>query len=105
MEPVDNVSKAMEVLRRQMAENLERLRRTGKLTSQTTAKPAADSSAMSASTQDIVTRKIRALDPRAPDFDQRAGGVFIESVLTAEFGDTLLNSPAFHDMLSTVQQA
>jgi hypothetical protein len=103
MEPVDNVSKAMEILRRQMTENLDRLRRTGKLSSRPTSKSAADASAASVSTQETVARKIRAIDPRASDFDQRASSVLIESVLTAEFGDTLLNGPAFHDLLSEVQ--
>jgi hypothetical protein len=105
MEPVDNVSKAMEILRRQMAENLDRLKRSGQLPSGAALKPAANAGASLTSTQEIVARKIRAIDPRSPDFDAQAGAVFIETVLTAEFGDTLLNSPAFQEMLGTVRHA
>jgi hypothetical protein len=105
MEPVDNVSKAMEVLRRQMTENLERLRRAGKLPSQAAPKSAASPGATTQSVRETVARKIRAIDPLAPDFDRLAANVFVESVLTAEFGDALLNDPAFRDMMREVQQA
>jgi hypothetical protein len=102
MEPIDNVSKAMEILRRQMSENLERLRRSGKFPSPPASK-SAPAGAVSASIQDTVAHKIRSIDPLEPDFDHHAAGVFIESVLTAEFGDNLLNDPGFQDMLSAVR--
>jgi len=105
MEPVDHVSKAMEILRRQMTENLDRLKRAGKLPAQPARKSAADPRATIASVQETLAHKIRSIDPLEPDFDGRAARLFIESVLTAEFGDTLLNDPAFHDMISEVQQA
>lgn len=105
MEPVDHVSKAMEILRRQMAENLDRLKRAGKLPSPPAPRIAANPGATSGSVREIVARKIREIDPLAPDFDRLAASLFIESVLTAEFGDTLLNDPAFRDVMSDVQQA
>src|SRR5690348_9858087 len=104
MEPVDGVTQAMEILRRQMAENLDGLKRTGKDPSRVATRPTVGSSAMSPSIPEIVARKIRTMDPLAPDFDQQASSVYIESVLIAEFGDRLVNNPAFHDMLSAVQK-
>jgi hypothetical protein len=103
MEPVDNVSKAMEILRRQMTENLDRLRRTGKLPPQAP-KSAASRGATPESVRETVARKIKAIDPRTLDYDRLATNVFVESVLTAEFGDALLNDPAFRDMLGEVQR-
>jgi len=105
MEPIDHISKAMEILRREMTENLERLKRAGKLPSQPAPRAGANAGSTSGSVREVVARKIRAIDPLAPDFDRLAASVFIESVLTAEFGDALVNDAAFRDMMSDVQQA
>jgi len=105
MEPVDHISKAMEILRRQMTENLERLKSAGKLPSQSAAKLASKSSGTSSSVRETIARKIRAIDPLTADFDNRAGNLFIESVLAAEFGHSLLNDPAFRDVVREVQQS
>jgi hypothetical protein len=55
--------------------------------------------------RETVARKIRTIDPLAPDFDRTAASLFIESVLTAEFGDALLNDPAFRETMRDVQHA
>lgn len=103
MEPIDNVSKAMEILRQQMTENLARLRRSGQLPPRAT--PAARRSSPRQSLRETVARRIRSIDAQSADFDSVAVRVFIESVLTAEFGDDLVNDPQFRDMLREVEHA
>jgi len=95
----------MEILRREMTQNLDRLKRAGKLPSQQAPRPSGSSNVASSSVRETVARKIHAIDPLAPDFDRAAASVFIESVLTGEFGDALLNDPAFREIMHDVQHA
>ena len=52
----------------------------------------------------VVARRVRAIDPADPDASGKAFHVFLESVLLAEFGDHLINDPAFHQMVENVQR-
>jgi hypothetical protein len=65
---------------------------------------AANTGATPGSVRETIAHKIRAIDPLAPDFDSLAANLFVESVLAAEFGDALLNDPAFRDIMREVQQ-
>lgn len=99
MEPIDNVARTLEVLRREMARNLEKLRREGKL-----------SSSVSPRTQptpprplrNTVARAIKALDVNDPRFAEKASSSFIESVLLAEFGQNLVNDADFRHVMHQV---
>ena len=106
MQPVDNIAQVMQVLRRQMAENLDRLRNSGKLKG--AAPPASAGSAGSvvrtASTlRQTVERRIKSIDADDPRFLEKATHGFVESVLLAEFGEGLVNDPEFRDLMVQVQ--
>jgi len=51
-----------------------------------------------------LARRVRSIDPADPDAAEKAMHVFLESVLLAEFGDHLINDPAFHQIVDAVQQ-
>jgi hypothetical protein len=51
-----------------------------------------------------LARRVRAIDPSDPDAGGKAMHVFLESVLLAEFGDHLINDPAFHQIVDAVHQ-
>jgi hypothetical protein len=105
MQPVDNVSQVMQILRRQMAENLERLRGSGRL-SGSTVPPTATSVAGTAGTlRQTAERRIKSIDPNDPRHLEKATHLFVESVLLAEFGEQLINNPEFRDLIFSVQSA
>lgn len=52
----------------------------------------------------VVARRVRAIDPADPDARGKAFHVFLESVLLAEFGEHLINDPAFHQLVENVQR-
>ena len=103
MQPVDNIAQVMQVLRRQMAENLDRLRSSGKLKG--AAPPASAGSVVrTASTlRQTVERRIKSIDADDPRFLEKATHGFVESVLLAEFGEGLVNDPEFRDLMVQVQ--
>ena len=51
-----------------------------------------------------LARRARAIDPSDPDAADKAMHVFLESVLLAEFGEHLINDPAFHQIVEGVYQ-
>lgn len=103
MQPIDSVAQAMQVLRRQMAENLQRMRGSAKLTAAPTAGASATSAA--APLRQTVARRIKAIDADDPRYRDKVTALFVESVLLAEFGQGLVNDPAFRDLAQQVQSA
>lgn len=99
MQPVDNIAQVMQVLRRQMAENLERMRSSGKLGAAQPAAPAVRN------VRQTVERRIKSIDADDPRYLEKAASLFVESVLLAEFGDGLVNDPEFRDLVGQVQSA
>jgi len=51
-----------------------------------------------------LARRVRAIDPSDPDAEGQAMRAFLESVLLAEFGEHLINDPAFHQIVEAVDQ-
>ncbi len=51
----------------------------------------------------VVARRVRSIDPAEPDAERKAFHVFLESVLLAEFGEHLINDPAFHQLVDGVR--
>ena len=51
-----------------------------------------------------LARRVRAIDPSDPDADNQAMHVFLESILLAEFGEHLINDPAFHQVVEDVHR-
>lgn len=65
------------------------------------AKPAQARSRMSG----LLQQRVAALDPADPQRGRKAFRIFLESVLLAEFGEELINDPAFYAMVDQVQLA
>jgi len=101
MDPISQVNPMLEALRRQLAENIERMRKAGKLAAagrgQGVRQPAA---AASEPLEAALRRKIAPLDRRSPEGLAACTRVFIETVLTAEFGQGLLSDPGLGEMLT-----
>jgi hypothetical protein len=52
----------------------------------------------------LIGQRVKALDPDDPKRGRKAFRIFLESVLLAEFGESLINDPAFYQMIDDVQQ-
>lgn len=100
MDPISNVNPVLDALRRELAENIERLRKSGKLTGGSASTRAQQPAAGRAEgLESILRRKIGAIDRRSPEGTARATRAFVEAVLVAEFGDALLADPGLGDLL------
>lgn len=51
----------------------------------------------------LIAKRVGALDKADPDRGRKAFRIFLESILLAEFGDALINDPAFYQMVDDVQ--
>jgi hypothetical protein len=92
----------MEVLRRQMSENLEKLRRPGTAAGNARALPAIAGRAVEPSLRQSLGRRIGSLDIDDPQFQQRATTLFVESILLAEFGADRANDAGFQMLIRQV---
>lgn len=52
---------------------------------------------------DLMAQRLRAIDPADPQRRRKAVRVYLESELAREFGQGLLNDPAFAQMVDAVQ--
>jgi hypothetical protein len=105
MEPVNNVSQVMQILRRQMSENLEKLRQTGKLADAEAAVLGPSGRRTEISSRQALTRKIKSISADDPRFLHKAANVFVVSVLLSEFGEGMVNDPGFRDLVDQVEAA
>jgi hypothetical protein len=102
---IDRLSGVMEVLRRQIAESARRLDAHGKTARSGLATPGAESTKPPlAEVKRRIKERLAAIPHGDPDRAKKAQRLFIESVLTWEFGDTLLLDKRFEEMLDRVQQ-
>jgi hypothetical protein len=102
MDPLGGVSPVMELLRRQMSENLERLRKSGGMPAGTRALPQVASRPVAQTLRQSLVTRIKALDADDPHYQQRATAAFVESVLRAEFGDAAIDDPDFRLVIRDV---
>ncbi|NHZ89932.1 hypothetical protein F2P45_13050 [Massilia sp. CCM 8733] len=51
----------------------------------------------------LLLQRVAALDQADPERGRKAFRIFLESVLLAEFGEALINDPAFYAMVDQVQ--
>lgn len=106
MQPVDHVGQVMQVLRRQMAENLERMRGSGhKAAVAAPGTRPAGAPPVAPTLRQAVARRIKAIHPDDPRRLHTATAVLVEAVLLAEFGEGLVNDPEFRDLMRQVQSA
>lgn len=104
MSRIDSLSQVMETLRRQLAESAKKLDRGGK--SRAKSDTASISHGVSKiPAQDLQKRvrdRLQALGDGASR--QKAARVFLESVLTWEFGDDLVHDARFAEMLNEIDK-
>ena len=55
-------------------------------------------------TGNLINQRVKALDPDDPNRGRKAFRIFLESVLLAEFGETLINDPKFYQMVDEIQR-
>lgn len=53
----------------------------------------------------LLGQRVKALDPDDPQRGKKAFRIFLESVLLAELGETLINDPGFYQMVDDIQKA
>jgi hypothetical protein len=101
MDPISQVNPLLDALRKQLTENIERMRKSGQLATAGKA-GAAPAAAGAESLEAALGRKLAALDRRSPEGRAAATRAFVESALVAEFGQGLLSDPAFGDMVAEI---
>lgn len=102
MDPVSNLGQVLAILRRQMSE------RSGRLGPQSSARASQQPAGAGLDLADVqkkVQQRIRALDPGDERRHSKAVRIFLESVLHREFGDDVVNDPAFYGLVDEVQVA
>lgn len=92
MDPINSRNSVLATLRRELAANVERLRKTGRLREAQSSK-AAEGSAESL--EGALRRKIKSIDRKTKDGRLQAARTFVEVVLAAEFGEALVSDPGF----------
>ena len=102
MDPLSGVSPVMELLRRQMSENLDKLRRGGNSAAGARTPPAVTGQAVAPSLRQTLARRIRSLDPDEPQFRERAVALLVESILVSEFGEGMINDSGFRVLIRDV---
>jgi hypothetical protein len=102
MDPISQVNPVLDALRKQLAENIERLRKSGRLAAAGAAASSGPANAGAESLQAALGRKLSALDRRSPEGRAAAIRAFVETALVAEFGPGLLSDPAFGDMVADI---
>lgn len=105
---IDPIHGVMQVLRRQMAENLRQQGSAPRTNARAaSAGPSASPRARrtGADTRRRVAQRLLALDPTTPDYLDQAADAFVDAVLQAEFGEDRLQAPAMRDLVQRVRQA
>ena len=102
MDPLGGVSPVMELLRRQMSENLGRLRYAGNFAAGNRPPPNVTGQAVAPSLRQTLSRRIRSLDPDEPQFRDKAAALLVESILVSEFGEGLINDAGFRALIRDV---
>lgn len=54
---------------------------------------------------ELIAQRVLAIDPDAPHRKQQAFHAFLEAVLIHEFGDELINDPAFYRWIDEIQHS
>ena len=105
MDPVSNLSQVLAILRRQMSERSAKLGPQSTLARASTPESAAAAAQELRDVQKKIQQRIRALDADDERRHSKAVRIFLEGVLRREFGDAMINDPAFYALIDDVQLA
>jgi hypothetical protein len=101
MDPIGPLNPVLDALRRQLAENIDRMRKAGRLAAgggQAAREPGAAAGAEPL--EAALRRRVGPLERRTAEGRAAATRVFVETVLVAEFGAGLLSDPGLGEMLA-----
>ncbi len=105
MDPVNNLGQVLSVLRRQISERSTKLGSQSVLARASTAESEAAAAQALRDVQKKIQLRIRALDADDERRHSKAVRIFLEGVLRREFGDAMINDPAFYSLIDEVQLA
>lgn len=106
MDPISHLDPVLEALRRQLTQNIDRLRRSGQLGASSASAGTAERAAGAAEDLEAaLRRKLSAIDKRTAEGRIRATRAFVETVLAAEFGEGLMTDPGVGDMINEISGA
>jgi hypothetical protein len=88
-----------------MSENLEKLRRGGRIGSPAPTSLHRSPEPLSVTLRQAVTRKVKSIKFDDPSLEEKAAHAFVESVLLGEFGEGLVNNPEFQALAKEVEAA
>ena len=101
MDPIDSTSRFLAQIRSRVASVARQSAPGAKPRSRP---PGGAGESAPADVQGLVLRRVLAIDPNDPERQRKAFRIFLESVLTDELGVELINDPAFHRVVDTVQK-
>ena len=104
MDPVHRLDQILQIIGRQMSERASRLEAGAKAVPATTPQRPARRPSLAA-LQEKVRERLQAIDPDDPRRADKARRVFLESVLSWQFGNDLLLDRGFEEIVSGVQEA
>ncbi|MBI2308395.1 MAG: hypothetical protein HYU78_13915 [Rhodocyclales bacterium] len=104
MDPINSLNKLTEILRKRVAAEAAE-KRKGAANSREAATTASARRADTEALREQIACSIRAIDPDDPARVGKTVRVFVESVLSWQFGAGLLSDPGFADLVNDVQSA
>ena len=96
MDPIDSVTRAMQLLRQRMAANLQK-QEAAPL--RATAGPVSAAPARPGPVRADIAKRLRAMDADDPRYRERATEAFVEGVLLSEFGSEFTNDSQFRQLI------
>lgn len=103
MDPVSNLSQLVETLRRQLSPRLDQSAIAKPGVKNKLASPHHSQPAAVGELQATLAHRIKAINPDDKRRTHKATRIFLETVLSNEFGDVLLNDPRFGELIEEIQ--
>lgn len=105
MDPINGLNNIMEILRRQIADNAQRLDRSGKAGRSSISRNEPKAGKPSPhELRALIHDRIKGLDPREPHYRHKAKRLFLESVMAWEFGSNIVRDQEFSELIADIQE-
>ena len=106
MDPVNGLSQIMQILRKQFSEKPTKSKKSNtKPDTAETTDNLAHARINVEQLEVLISSRIKSLRIDDPDYQQKAIMIFVESVLTWEFGEKLLSDPGFTELTQKIYDA
>lgn len=104
MTDIQSVQQIVAVIRANMANRTEASAEARRLSRAAPRRVAPDSDSDSHRLNGLISQRVKALSPDDPQRDRKAFRIFLECVLLTEFGEELINTPAFYQLVDDVHR-